>query len=82
MARLDELCSETGRTVRRSVLIGHPFIAETPWRSEAAFADVVGRWEEAGFDEIVFYYPPETGMPEGSVTTGVFERVFAAATKG
>jgi alkanesulfonate monooxygenase SsuD/methylene tetrahydromethanopterin reductase-like flavin-dependent oxidoreductase (luciferase family) len=75
LTRLDELCAETGRTVRRSVLIGHTFIAETPWRSEDAFADVVGRWEEAGFDEIVFYYPPETGMPEGSVTPGVFERV-------
>jgi alkanesulfonate monooxygenase SsuD/methylene tetrahydromethanopterin reductase-like flavin-dependent oxidoreductase (luciferase family) len=77
MARLDELCAETGRTVRRSVLIGHTFIAETPWRSEDAFADVVGRWEEAGFDEIVFYYPPETGMPKGSVTPGVFEQVIS-----
>ena len=74
LAQLDELCVETSRKVRRSVLIGYPFIAETPWQSDDAFAEVVGRWEDAGFDEIVFYYPPQTGMPEGSVTPGVFER--------
>jgi alkanesulfonate monooxygenase SsuD/methylene tetrahydromethanopterin reductase-like flavin-dependent oxidoreductase (luciferase family) len=78
MARLDEHCAETGRTVLRSVLIGYPFIAETPWRSIDAFAEVVGRWEDAGFDEIVFYYPPETMMPPGSVTPGVFEAAYGA----
>ena len=41
---------------------------ETPWRSDEAFADVIGRWREAGFDEAVFYYPPDTNMPEGTVT--------------
>jgi alkanesulfonate monooxygenase SsuD/methylene tetrahydromethanopterin reductase-like flavin-dependent oxidoreductase (luciferase family) len=76
LARLDDLCAETGRTVARSVLMGYPFIAETPWQSDDAFAEVVGRWQEAGFEEIVFYYPPETGMPEGTVTPGVFERAF------
>jgi alkanesulfonate monooxygenase SsuD/methylene tetrahydromethanopterin reductase-like flavin-dependent oxidoreductase (luciferase family) len=75
--RLDELCAETGRTVLRSALLGyHAFVTETPWRSDEAFAEVVGRWRDAGFDEIVFYYPPETGMPEGTVTPGVFERAF------
>jgi alkanesulfonate monooxygenase SsuD/methylene tetrahydromethanopterin reductase-like flavin-dependent oxidoreductase (luciferase family) len=78
MARLDEHCAETGRTVLRSVLIGYPFIAEMPWRSIDAFAEVVGRWEDAGFDEIVFYYPPETMMPPGSVTPGVFEAAYGA----
>jgi alkanesulfonate monooxygenase SsuD/methylene tetrahydromethanopterin reductase-like flavin-dependent oxidoreductase (luciferase family) len=76
-ARLDELCAETGRTVLRSALIGHPFVGETPFRSDGAWADFVGRWEEVGFEELVLYYPPETGMPEGSVTPGVFERAFA-----
>jgi len=77
-ARLDELCAETGRTVLRSILLGyHGFIPETPWRSDEAFADVVERWGEAGFDEAVFYYPPDTNMPEGTVTPGVFERAFA-----
>ena len=74
-ARLDELCAETGRTVRRSALIGYPFNGETPWRSDEAFADVVGRWEDAGFEELVFYYPPEWATPEGSVEPGVFERM-------
>jgi alkanesulfonate monooxygenase SsuD/methylene tetrahydromethanopterin reductase-like flavin-dependent oxidoreductase (luciferase family) len=76
-ALLDELCAETGRPVLRSALIGYPFVAETPWQSDEAFADVVGRWQDAGFEEIVFYYPPETGMPEGAVTPGVFERALS-----
>jgi hypothetical protein len=25
---------------------------------------------------VVFYYPPDTNMPEGTVTQGVFERAF------
>jgi len=79
---LDEQCAETGRTVLRSALIGYPFIAETPWRSDDAFAEVVGRWEEAGFDELVFYYPPETMMPDGAVTPGVFERAYTGAREG
>jgi alkanesulfonate monooxygenase SsuD/methylene tetrahydromethanopterin reductase-like flavin-dependent oxidoreductase (luciferase family) len=77
LARLDQLCAESNRTVIRSALIGYPFVGEMPWRSEDAFADVVDRWQDAGFEELVFYYPPETGMPEGSVSTGVFERCLA-----
>jgi alkanesulfonate monooxygenase SsuD/methylene tetrahydromethanopterin reductase-like flavin-dependent oxidoreductase (luciferase family) len=73
--RLDELCAETGRTVLRSALIGHPFVAETPWRSEEAFHDFVGRWQEAGFEELILFYPPEWGMPDGSVELGLFERM-------
>jgi alkanesulfonate monooxygenase SsuD/methylene tetrahydromethanopterin reductase-like flavin-dependent oxidoreductase (luciferase family) len=74
-ARLDELCAETGRTVVRSALIGYPFNGETPWRSDEAFADVVGRWEEAGFEELVFFYPAAWKMPAGSVEPGLFERM-------
>lgn len=76
--RLDELCAGTGRTVLRSALIGYPFVAETPWRSDDAFQDFAGRWQDAGFQELIVYYPPETGMPEGTVTPGVFERAFTA----
>ena len=64
--RLDELCAETGRTVLRSALIGHPFVAETPFRSPEAWDDFVSRWGEAGFDELVVYYPPESMMPDGT----------------
>ena len=71
-----------GRTVIRSVLLGyHGFIPETPWRSDEAFADVVERWREAGFDEAVFYYPPDTNMPEGTVTPGVFERALRRGSR-
>ncbi len=76
--KLDGFCAEAGRdpaSIVRSVLIGYPFIAETPWRSPEAFAELVERWEAAGMNEIVVYYPPETGMPEGTVEPGVFEQV-------
>ena len=39
-ARLDELCRGLGRdpaTLRRSILLGHLYVHETPWRSEDAF---------------------------------------------
>jgi alkanesulfonate monooxygenase SsuD/methylene tetrahydromethanopterin reductase-like flavin-dependent oxidoreductase (luciferase family) len=77
--RLDELCAETGRTVLRSALLGYSFVGETPWQSDDACADLVGRWGEAGFEELIVYYPPETGMPPGSVAPGVFERALVAA---
>jgi alkanesulfonate monooxygenase SsuD/methylene tetrahydromethanopterin reductase-like flavin-dependent oxidoreductase (luciferase family) len=74
-ARLDELCAETGRTVIRSVMLGyHAHLAETPWRSDEAFADVMQRWQDAGFDEAVVWYPSGTAMPDGAVAPGVFER--------
>ena len=73
--RLDEFCAETGRTVLRSALVGYPFIAETPFRSEEAWHDFVGRWEEAGFEELILYYPWDWRMPEGSVEPGLAERM-------
>jgi alkanesulfonate monooxygenase SsuD/methylene tetrahydromethanopterin reductase-like flavin-dependent oxidoreductase (luciferase family) len=75
--RLTRLCEEHDRdpnALIRSILLGHPFVSETPWRSEEAFLDVARRWAGAGFDELIAYYPPETGMPDGSVAPGVFER--------
>ena len=78
-AKLDALCAQTGRTVIRSAMLGyHRFVPETPWRSDQAFAEVVERWRAVGFDEIVFYYPPDTNMPDSTVTPGVFERAFTA----
>jgi alkanesulfonate monooxygenase SsuD/methylene tetrahydromethanopterin reductase-like flavin-dependent oxidoreductase (luciferase family) len=82
---VDRLCDEQGRdpaTLTRSVLIGYPFVGERPWRSVEAFADLVERWSGAGFDELIVYYPPETGMPEGSVAPGVFERAVELVRKG
>jgi alkanesulfonate monooxygenase SsuD/methylene tetrahydromethanopterin reductase-like flavin-dependent oxidoreductase (luciferase family) len=74
--RLTRICELLGRdpgTLTRSILLGYPFVRETPWRSVDAFRDVLARWSQAGFDELIVYYPPGTGMPEGSVTPGVFE---------
>jgi alkanesulfonate monooxygenase SsuD/methylene tetrahydromethanopterin reductase-like flavin-dependent oxidoreductase (luciferase family) len=79
--RLTALCEQAGRdptALTRSILLGYPFVRETPWRSEDAFRDVVERWSRAGFDELIVYYPPQTGMPEGSVTPGVFELAVGA----
>jgi alkanesulfonate monooxygenase SsuD/methylene tetrahydromethanopterin reductase-like flavin-dependent oxidoreductase (luciferase family) len=79
--RLTRLCERKGRdpaTLTRSILLGYPFVRETPWRSEEAFRDVIDRWGGTGFDELVVYYPPQTGMPEGSVREGVFESVVRA----
>ena len=83
--RLTRLCESEGRdpgSLVRSILLGHLFVAETPWRSEEVFLDVVQRWANAGFDELVVYYPPEVGMPEGSVTPGVFERAAQLIREG
>ena len=78
--QLSRLCEALGRdpaTLTRSILLGYRFVRETPWRSLEAFHDVVERWSQAGFDELLVYYPPETAMPEGSVAPGVFERALA-----
>jgi alkanesulfonate monooxygenase SsuD/methylene tetrahydromethanopterin reductase-like flavin-dependent oxidoreductase (luciferase family) len=82
---LTRACEEIGRDpaeVRRSVLIGYPFVGETPWRSEAALRDVVERWAAIGVEELVFYYPAELAMPEGSVEPGLFERAFREILPG
>ncbi len=73
--RLNDLCAGTGRTVLRSALVGHAFVAETPWRSEDAFHEFVGRWADAGFEELVLFYPWDWQMPEGSVEPGLPERM-------
>lgn len=75
--RLTAYCEELGRdpaSLRRSALIGYSFVAETPFRDEAAFVDFVRRWRDAGFDELIVYYPPGFGAPEGSAGEGMFER--------
>lgn len=83
--RLTRLCVQLGRdpaTLTRSILLGYAFVTETPWRSEAAFLDVVKRWSRAGFGELIVYYPPETGMPEGSTVPGVLERAIELVREG
>jgi alkanesulfonate monooxygenase SsuD/methylene tetrahydromethanopterin reductase-like flavin-dependent oxidoreductase (luciferase family) len=79
-ARLDEFCAAEGRDPRsllRSALIGHSFVAETPFASQHAFREVCLAYEEAGIDELIFYWPPEFAMPEDAFEPGLFERLFA-----
>jgi alkanesulfonate monooxygenase SsuD/methylene tetrahydromethanopterin reductase-like flavin-dependent oxidoreductase (luciferase family) len=83
--QVTRLCEEHDRdpaSLTRSILIGYPFVGETPWRSVEAFQELVERWSRAGFDELIVYYPPETGMPEGSVAPGVFDRAVELVRKG
>ena len=47
-----------------------------------AFRDVVERWSGAGFDELIVYYPPETGMPSGSVAPGGLRAAVALVREG
>ena len=68
MARLDELCRARGRdprTLRRSVLLGNRFVAEAPFRSPEAFAEVATAWHALGFDELVVYADPYYMVPLG-----------------
>jgi alkanesulfonate monooxygenase SsuD/methylene tetrahydromethanopterin reductase-like flavin-dependent oxidoreductase (luciferase family) len=57
--RLDEACERANRDpaqIRRSALVG--LFEGTAWTSAAEFADLVHRWFDAGFGEVVFYDPP------------------------
>lgn len=61
--RLDEICEEIGRdpgTIQRSVLLFRPKVE--PLSSLDAFDECVGRYEEIGIDEIVFYWPPQENL--------------------
>jgi hypothetical protein len=59
----------------RSFLHGYRWVAETPFASVEAFEGFVERYRDAGFDELLFYYPPERFSPAGTVGDGVLERV-------
>ena len=78
---LDAACRERGRdpsTLRRSALLGHRFVAEEPFRSEDAFAEVARAWHALGFDELVVYADPELMVPRGERPTAqIVERIAA-----
>jgi alkanesulfonate monooxygenase SsuD/methylene tetrahydromethanopterin reductase-like flavin-dependent oxidoreductase (luciferase family) len=75
LALLETACRELGRSVLRSFLHGYRWVAETPFASLEAFAAFTERYHDAGFDELLFYYPPERFSPAGMVAEGVLERV-------
>jgi hypothetical protein len=62
--------------VRRSALLGNRFVAEEPFRSEEAFAEVARTWAALGFDELVVYADPWFMVPRGQeAAPGIVERV-------
>ena len=78
VAFLDAACRETGRTVSRSVLLGNRFVAEEPFASEKAFAEVARIWHAIGFDELVVYADPYFMTPIGQEPpAGIVERIAA-----
>jgi hypothetical protein len=57
VARLAETCAAEGRdpgSLARLVLVGH---RERPLASVEAFRDVAGRYEDAGFSDLVVHWP-------------------------
>ena len=74
-AQLAVLEAASDRPVLRSFLHGYRWVAETPFASVEAFSAYVERYRAAGFDELLFYYPPERFSPPGTVGDGVLEQV-------
>jgi len=61
---LDDECARLGRdpqTIRRSYLSG--LAADKPFASSQAFQDFVGRYQEIGISEFIFYWLPDDGHP-------------------
>jgi len=66
--QMDEFCKELGRdpaTLRRSILAGGGVTPDSIWGSEEQFRDFVGRYQEAGVDEFLFYYPSRVEQADG-----------------
>ena len=74
-AQVAVLEAASRRSVIRSFLHGYRWVAETPFASVEAFSAYVARYRDAGFDELLFYYPPERFSPPGTVGEGVLGHV-------
>jgi alkanesulfonate monooxygenase SsuD/methylene tetrahydromethanopterin reductase-like flavin-dependent oxidoreductase (luciferase family) len=64
---LDEYCAQMDRDpgeITRS-LLAWPFMPETPFDSNDAFYDLVGRYREVGIDEFIFYWLREEALEYG-----------------
>ena len=74
--QVDAACARAGRdpgSLGRLVLTG--VWAPAGLESKGAFADVVGRYAEMGFTDVVVHWPRPSGPYAGDVET--FERIFS-----
>ncbi|HEX5499686.1 MAG TPA: hypothetical protein VFX03_10680, partial [Thermomicrobiales bacterium] len=65
-ARLDDACVAIGRDpgdILRSLYGWTLALGADPWSSPDAFADIVGRYHEAGIDEFLMEAPHEAQFP-------------------
>jgi len=77
---LDEFCAKLGRDpgeIRRSFLVG--LTQDTPFASLDAFFDCVGRLQELGFSEFIFYYDYHGLTPDKCMTREMLERIATEA---
>jgi len=77
---LDEYCAKLGRDpgeIRRSFLVG--LTQDTPFASLDAFYDCVGRLQEIGFSEFIFYYDYPAITPDKCLTRSMLERIASEA---
>ena len=66
--QMDEFCVAVGRdpsTLRRSILAGGGVTPDNVWGSPEQFRDFVGRYQEAGVNEFLFYYPSRVEQSDG-----------------
>jgi hypothetical protein len=74
---LDEYCLELGRDPREipRSLLAIPRMTDTPFASDDAFHDFVGRYREVGIDEFIFYWWREDALEYGYDRAVVERRV-------
>jgi len=66
--QMDSFCAALDRdptTLRRSILAGGGVTPDNVWGSLEQFRDFVGRYQEAGVDEFLFYYPSRVEQADG-----------------
>jgi len=77
---LDGYCAKIGRDpgeIRRSFLVG--MTQDTPFASLEAFYDCIGRFQELGFSEFMFYYDYQALPPDKCMDRDMLERIASEA---
>ena len=66
-ALLHEYCTQIDRDPGEITcsLLAWPFVPETPFDSNDAFHDLVGRYREVGIDEFIFHWLREEALEYG-----------------